>query len=260
VDCPGYKSSPSTNHPTKPPLTTPPENNPTVLTPLAHGLGLPTTYTFHDVYALTPDLLAFIPRPAHALIALIPSAVWRRTRLTELDAGSASVTAAGATGSPDGRHPLWFKQTIGNACGLYALLHALGNGAVVPALLAGGGEAARLVRAAHALDSVEERAEVLEASAELERLHGEAALRGDTVAPSPEYEPGHHFMCFVKGVDGRLWEMEGAWRGPIELGQLGEEEDVLSEKALELGVKRFMKHANEGEVNFSLTALAPTMD
>jgi hypothetical protein len=46
---------------------------------------------------------------------------------------------------------------------------------------------------------------------------------------------------------------------------LGEEEDVLSDKALALGVKSFLdllgrSGEGEGEVNFSLVAMAPGFD
>lgn len=49
------------------------ENNPTVMSNLAHKLGLSTNLNFHDVYSLTdPDLLAIAPRPAQALLFIYP--------------------------------------------------------------------------------------------------------------------------------------------------------------------------------------------
>lgn len=49
------------------------ENNPTVMSDLAHKLGLSKNLNFHDVYSLTdPDLLAIVPRPAQALLFIYP--------------------------------------------------------------------------------------------------------------------------------------------------------------------------------------------
>lgn len=50
--------------------------------------------------------------------------------------------------------------------------------------------------------------------------------------------------------------------GPLNRGQLGDE-DVLSEKALDLGVKKFLAReeaAGGGELRFSVIALAQSLD
>lgn len=92
-------------------------------------------------------------------------------------------------------------------------------------------------------------------SAELERAHIAAARLGDTAAPRAEDRAAHHFLAFVKGDDGHLWELEGSVDGPIDRGDLGGEDDLLSARALGLGVARFLKHA-AGNLEFSLVALA----
>ena len=112
------------------------------------------------------------------------------------------------------------------------------------------------------------RAELLYNSKALEDAHAEAAGKGDTRAPAAEEECEFHYITFVKvdgDVDegGRLWELEGAWKaGPLDRGVLGPEEDVLSERALEAGVGRFLRVAAEresgdggGEMRFSLVAV-----
>lgn len=49
------------------------ENNPVVMSDLAHKLGLSSQFNFHDVFSLTdPDLLALVPRPAQALLFIYP--------------------------------------------------------------------------------------------------------------------------------------------------------------------------------------------
>ncbi len=57
--------------------------------------------------------------------------------------------------------------------------------------------------------------------------------------------------------------MDGRRKGPLNRGPLEENEDVLSQKALDLGVRRFLKREEEaggGELRFSLIALAPSLD
>ena len=72
-----------------------------------------------------------------------------------------------------------------------------------------------------------------------------------------------HYVCFVKNDDGHLWELDGRRKGPLDRGSLGAEDDVLSPKALDLGVRSFLKREAEaggGELRFSLIVLAPSLD
>jgi ubiquitin carboxyl-terminal hydrolase L3 len=92
-----------------------------------------------------------------------------------------------------------------------------------------------------------------------------AAVQGDSVAPDASEENYQHFICFAKAEDGHLWELNGGMKGPVDRGLLGAEEDALSERALELGVKTFLGllgkgGEGDGEVNFSLVAMAPNFD
>jgi len=65
-----------------------------------------------------------------------------------------------------------------------------------------------------------------------------------------------HFITFVKGDDGKLWELEGGYKGPIERGMLGDDEDVLSEKAVQMGVGKFIEIGKEiGDIEFSVVAV-----
>ena len=100
------------------------ENNPEVMNSLVHKLGLSSGLSWHDVYSLDdPSLLAFVPRPAHALLLVFPvSSAYRKARAEE----DASLPDYAGTGPRE--EVLWFKQTIGNACGLMGLLHATCNG------------------------------------------------------------------------------------------------------------------------------------
>lgn len=68
-----------------------------------------------------------------------------------------------------------------------------------------------------------------------------------------------HYVCFVKTEDGKLWELDGRRKGPIERGVLSEEEDVLSEKALREGPLKFLGREG-GDLRFSCVALAGALD
>jgi len=57
--------------------------------------------------------------------------------------------------------------------------------------------------------------------------------------------------------------MDGRRKGPLDRGQLSTDEDVLSQRALDLGVRSFLKReesAGGGELRFSLIALAQSLD
>ena len=105
-------------------LTVRSENNPEVMTSLVHKLGLSPELAWHDVYSLDdPSLLDFVPRPAHALLLVFPvSAAYDKAREKE----DSSLPDYAGTGPEE--EVLWFRQTIGNACGVMGILHATCNG------------------------------------------------------------------------------------------------------------------------------------
>ncbi|AEO55328.1 hypothetical protein MYCTH_2299037 [Thermothelomyces thermophilus ATCC 42464] len=239
------------------PAFVPLEANPELMTNLLHTLGLSRSLAVHDVYSLTePSLLAFIPRPAHALLLVFPvSAAYESHRLAE------DATVAPGGGGYDGRGEdepvVWFRQTIRNACGLIGLLHAAANGearrAVEP-----GTPLDRLLAAAVPLGP-DERARLLERDPALAAAHQSAAEQGDTTAPAATDDVDLHYVCFVKGRDGALWELDGRRKGPLRRGDLDSSEDVLSEKALALGPLKFLER-EAADLRFSCVALARSLD
>jgi ubiquitin carboxyl-terminal hydrolase L3 len=223
---------------------------------LATSLGVSPAIQFYDVYSLDePSLLSLIPRPAYALLVTIPmTEPWKHLRQNEAD----EVGDYGASG-PD-EPVIWFKQTIAEACGSIGLLHCVTNGPAA-AMITPGSELERLLSKAIPL-KMADRARLLENSDVLESTHQAAAVKGDTEAPDANTgaKLGYHFVAFVKGKDGHVWELEGSRKGPLDRGLLKEDEDVLSEKALELGIKRYVKLEQEAggrELRFSCIALAP---
>jgi len=234
------------------------ENNPVVMNQLASQLGLSPSLAFHDVYSLDdPTLLSLIPRPVYALLVIIPMTDnWNKLRIAEDGPKEAY------SGSGKEEPVVWFKQTIGHACGSIGMLHCVMNGPAAN-MIRPGSDLDKLLKDAIPL-KMADRANVLYNSEALEIAHQAAAVKGDTIPPDcAATDKLGHFVAFVKARDGHLWELEGSRKGPLDRGQLGEHDDALSEKALELGLRRLIKMEQEeggGDLRFSCIALAPSLD
>lgn len=91
---------------------------------LVHKLGLSKMLSFHDVFSIDdPDLLAFVPRPATALLLVFPVSKSYETFRMEEDKEKTEYQGKGSE-----EPVIWYKQTIRNACGLIGILHAVSNG------------------------------------------------------------------------------------------------------------------------------------
>ncbi|OAL45903.1 ubiquitin C-terminal hydrolase L3 [Pyrenochaeta sp. DS3sAY3a] len=225
------------------------ESNPEVFTELIHKLGVADTLCFQDVFSLDdPDLLALVPRPVYALILVFPTSPAYEDKVEKEDEGLEEYQHTG-----NDEEIVFFKQTINNACGLYAILHAVCNG-----------DARKKMKSNLLIDKLLqtytslEAGEValqLEGSEELEHAYTEVARKGDTEAPeNPEDEVDFHYICFVKShQSGHLYQLDGDRKRPINLGPLAANEDVLSSKCLD--VIRRMFASEDDNISFSLMAL-----
>ncbi len=96
------------------------ESNPSLFTKLIRDVGAMPCLEFRDVYSVSePSLVALLPRPVLALILVGPTTVEANQE--------GKVPEYSKKG--DEEDIMWFKQTIANACGLYAILHSVANGA-----------------------------------------------------------------------------------------------------------------------------------
>ncbi|KAI2771557.1 putative ubiquitin carboxyl-terminal hydrolase [Daldinia loculata] len=227
------------------------ENNPEVMNQLAAKLGLSRELSFYDVWSLDePELLAHIPRPALALLVILPlTPAWKAEREAE-DAEKEDYQGRG----PE-EPVIWFKQTIGNACGSIGFLHCAINGPTAE-YIQPGSDLDEIRRQAIPL-GMKERADLLYNSVPFEKAHESCVQLGDTVAQNEEHL-GQHFVAFVK-VGGRLWELEGSRKGPIDRGALADDEDILSPRALDLGLRRAIRleqQAGGTDLRFSCIALS----
>ena len=121
----------------------------------------------------------------------------------------------------------------------------------------------RLIQKALPLDP-RARAELIETNEDLTTAHASAAVVGDTAAPSADEKVDLHYVAFIKSEQNNLWELDGSRKGPLNRGKLDAEDDVLSEKAVNLGPQQFLKREKEagggGELRFSILALGPSLD
>lgn len=183
----------------------------------------------------SPELLAWIPRPIHALILLADRPIYFAARSAVIP------TIPEYQGFGADEPVVWMKQTIGHACGLMALLHSVLN--LDENYLTPGSELDVLRQRAIELAPAG-RADLLYTSAFLEKAHMEAAAAGSTTAPLPQDENHHHFVAFVM-KDHKVWELNGGMNGPLLRGTL-EEEDLLSERGLAMTVQDYLDAAAKG--------------
>ena len=89
----------------------------------------------------------------------------------------------------------------------------------------------------------------------LEGAYAGVARKGDTEAPAnPEDEVDYHYIAFVKSPKSKhLYQLNGVRKQPVDLGALAPQEDVLSDRCLD--VIRGMMANEENNPNFSLMAL-----
>ncbi|KAF2032865.1 ubiquitin carboxyl-terminal hydrolase, family 1 [Setomelanomma holmii] len=228
------------------------ESNPEVFTELIHQLGVSTTLEFQDVLSLDdPELLAFLPRPAYALILVFPTTPAYKDKVRDEDAKREPYETTHSDSDVS-----FFKQTINNACGLYAILHAICNGEARN-MRASTSIIARLQSEALSLNP-HNLALQLEGDAELEEAYARVARKGDTEAPeNADDEVDYHYVCFVRSHNNdHLYQLDGDREQPIDFGLMPANEDVLSKQCLD--VVRGMIGLEDGNLNFSLMALVPT--
>lgn len=95
------------------------ESNPEVFNELIRLLGVSSQLGFEDVFSLDFEPH---PHPALALVLVFPA-----DEVLRADAASDREAYAGSGADEP---VVWFRQTIQNACGLYAVLHGVCNGRV----------------------------------------------------------------------------------------------------------------------------------
>lgn len=106
------------------------ESDPSIFTDLIRALGV-HSLEFRELLSLDvadflPTGSLALPEPIYALVLLFPTS---KTYEAELAAAKRLARSNGTeyTGCGPEEPVIWFDQTIPNACGLYAILHAVSN-------------------------------------------------------------------------------------------------------------------------------------
>lgn len=234
------------------------ESNPDIFNELSYKLGLSPILQFHDLYSLTdPDLLSFIPQPVYAIILLFPLTTNYELYRQSTD----NISSNKLYNNENSEDVMWFKQTIGNGCGLYALLHILAN---LPQDLIINGSALK----ENFLKQITKHSNVVDVARIVENLESEIQLddnygvQGQTAAPSSEESVDLHFITFIKsGKNNHLYELDGRRNGPIDLGKASftDSPNILNESKIIDKVQFYMNNTDEkNKHNFSIMAIAPS--
>lgn len=221
------------------------ESNPQIFTDFAHNLGLSPLLEFTDIYSLEdPDLLAFIPRPVKAVILLFP--------VTEEYEAYKNLEGVETL---DNEKVIWMKQVVKNACGLYALLHALLNiqdGLIVQESRISKFKKQLLKENADPVSLVQNIAK---------QSYSNYSNQGQTEAPLADDDVELHFVCFIKNENG-IYELDGRRNGPILLKSMtNTTSDILDDDCVNLRVKKYMSLVSgDNALRFALMGLAPSIN
>jgi len=216
------------------------ESNPEVLTKFLRKGGVPEPWNMTDVFGLDPDLLGMVPQPVKALVLLFPM-----TKCSEQFGADRAKELSVSDFPPE---LFYTNQTVSNACGTVALLHAVGNN-VRELQLREEAVLSKFFKDTSAMNP-KEKAAFMETYAPLADAHKQHAQEGNaTETPSMEDEAEHHFIAFVHH-SGSLWELDGRKPLPLNCGP-SEPQQLLQDAAKEC--QKYMT-ADPDNVKFSVMA------
>ncbi|CAI2728449.1 unnamed protein product [Schistosoma spindalis] len=180
------------------------EANPQVLNEYMNKLGVvEESWKFIDIFSLDDDMLAFVPEPVIGLLFLYPVETSIENASLGVEDNSSKVVL--------------IKQTVGNACGTIAILHAIVNNKQHLSIKDGSFLSSVLKEFEN--KTPDERGVIVESQKEISALHEKSALEGQTEAPNAESKTNLHFVCFVEH-DGSLYELDGRKNAPILHGSI----------------------------------------
>ncbi|KAF9352610.1 Ubiquitin carboxyl-terminal hydrolase isozyme L3 [Mortierella sp. NVP85] len=205
-------------------------------------LGVQAPWRYVDVLGLDDEMLAWVPSPVHALILLFPvtpayekfvqdeqarideGICSKHTKESsdgaEGEQGSSEDQAAQEKEAPSSSHPepIFYRQTISNACGTMGVLHSLANNWPdnKELNLKEDGIILNFLKKTRDLNP-DDRAIALEEDEAFATVHRNHASTGQTETPDLQAEVNLHFVCLVQ-KGGRLYELDGNKKQPIDHG------------------------------------------
>lgn len=183
------------------------ESSPDVFNQLMWSLGVPEDEAeFHDVYGFDADALEMVPQTVLAVIFCFPDPPQNASSPSE------QVLATEEKETWDKVYFIKQIESLGNACGTIALLHAVGNTFSESSLLENS--CLDMFFKSTASMNPYKRAIFLEKNNDMARAHSLAASAGDTEFCDIVEE---HYICFM-ALNGTLYELDGMKHGPIKHG------------------------------------------
>lgn len=228
------------------------ESNPSNLTSYIEKLGFDTLkYHFIDVLSTDDWAISMVSQPVLAVIFLFP--------MKNNDRGPGNFEPKLSTQNihPVTSHDVWYvKQRIRNACGTFAILHALAN--IPECTQAHVFKASmwieRFLERCPSYLSPIEKAEYVESDKEIESMHDTAArdCNNQTSRGDLSDEISTHFVTFVN-VNNNLYELDGRRdQGPLLHGNTNDK-DFLKDSC---NVIQKCIQKDPDELRFSIIALA----
>lgn len=201
------------------------QSSPEMLNGFAKAAGLPADsgFEFVDVWGLDDELLAMVPGEKLALTLLFDHT---SEKLCAAKAAQADQLAA----PPHNAAPadlFYVKQFVGNACGTIAATHVLANAAGCRATIPPDSALGAFYGACDAAGmTADERGVALGEAAAIHAVSESSAAGanggGEDGAPELGAKVDFHFISFVQGSDGQVWELDGRKAGPVCHGACGE--------------------------------------
>lgn len=220
------------------------ESNPDVMNKFLQNLGVPEDWSIVDVLGLDKELQIDIPQPVASVLLLFPTGEKHEAFSKQQEEDIQD------NGQVVGETVYFMRQTIKNACGTVALIHAVAN-SKDQITLAEESPLQQFLEATADMQP-EDRGLELEKSEAISAAHEMSAQEGQTEAPPADEDVNLHFVTFAH-VDGSLYELDGRKSFPINHGNTSP--DTLLEDASAV-CKQFVER-DPDNVNFNVVALVP---
>ncbi|CAI5452348.1 unnamed protein product [Caenorhabditis angaria] len=207
---------------------TPLESNPNVINPMIQKIGVSglkavDVLFFDDETIEKPQFAVLLCFPEYKKVDEIMKPIYESAK-------------------PANDSIFFMKQKIANACGTFALFHALANSE--DQINIGDGTFGKWLKEAKNV-GVEERSGLLEADKHLSEIHASAAQSGQSTQVD---DVNHHFICFV-AKNGVLFEIDSRRGFAREVGP-------TSDETLVKDSGEACKHLIEKLNNVSFSAIA----
>lgn len=222
------------------------ESDPEIFTSFSRKLGLSNQYQFYDIVSTDTNLLSYLLRPVRSIILLFHFNDFFQEIKNDI-----SIKCDRFLG------PIFFKQKISNACGLYAILHSLINNhdllvenSVLGEFLTNNGDISVTYD-----DSTMDGFLI-----NIINLYNTMSTHGETQIPTQNNSINLHFVTFIEHK-GYVYELDGRnLCGPINLGTCEANHDLLDNPCIKDRIQWYIDHTNEEmKIKLNLLGLCQTI-